>query len=201
VRILAIETATSACSVALIEDGRVIASDMAIVGRGHAERLMPMIADLPDGGRADAIRVDCGPGSFTGIRVGIAAARGLGFGWGVPVHGFSSLALIAATWFASHDDDLATVIIEGGHGEVFVQPFAANPLRETAPFRSVASEAATGFSGVLIGNAAAKIAALTGGVRFGDCDPDARNALLLGDAPLPVRPIYGRAPDAQPMTA
>lgn len=179
---LAIETATSACSVALIDDGVVVASDAAIVGRGHAERLMPMIAALPGGGRADEIWVDCGPGSFTGIRVGIAAARGLGFGWGVPVHGFSSMMLIAADWFARNDGDAVTVMIEGGHGEVFMQPFAADPLRETAPLVSMLRDAA-----------------VISGARAGDVAPDARNAVLLGKASLPVRPIYGRAPDAKPM--
>src|SRR5690606_29145709 len=94
-RELVIETATAACSVALIEDGVVIAALHETVGRGHAERLIPMIAELPGAGRADVIRVDCGPGSFTGIRVGLAAARALGLGWGVPVSGFSSLSLIA----------------------------------------------------------------------------------------------------------
>jgi tRNA threonylcarbamoyladenosine biosynthesis protein TsaB len=176
-----IETATSACSVALIEDGAVISSDAAVVGRGHAERLMPMVADLPDGGRANEIWVDCGPGSFTGIRVGIAAARGLGFGWGIPVYGFSSMALIAADWFACNVGEDVTVVIEGGHGELFVQPFAASPLREIAPLVSVPRDELH----------------LTG-AHAGDVGPVAHNAILLGDALLPVRPIYGRAPDAKP---
>jgi tRNA threonylcarbamoyladenosine biosynthesis protein TsaB len=176
-----IETATSACSVALIDEGIVIAADAAIVGRGHAERLMPMIAALPEGGRADEIWVDCGPGSFTGIRVGIAAARGLGFGWGVPVHGFSSMALIAANWFAQHDNEAVTVVIEGGHGEVFVQPFARAPLRETAALVSIDRDAAR-----------------VSGPQTGEIGPDARNAILLTAAPLLARPIYGRAPDAKP---
>jgi tRNA threonylcarbamoyladenosine biosynthesis protein TsaB len=180
--VLVIETATSACSVALIDDGVVTASDAAVVGRGHAERLMPMIAALPDGGRADAIRVDCGPGSFTGIRVGIAAARGLGFGWGVPVEGFSSMALIAADWFSRNGGHEVTAVIEGGHGEVFVQSFANGPLRATAALTSVARDAV-----------------LVSGARAGDLPPDARHAALLPEAMLPVRPIYGRAPDAKPM--
>src|SRR3546814_5856504 len=78
---LVIDTATAACSVALIDDGRAVADRHEIVGRGHAERLLPMIAELPGGGRADEILVDVGPGSFTGTRVGIAAARGLAVGW------------------------------------------------------------------------------------------------------------------------
>jgi tRNA threonylcarbamoyladenosine biosynthesis protein TsaB len=179
-----IETATSACSVALIEGSVVIASDSAVVGRGHAERLMPMIAALPDGGRADEIWVDVGPGSFTGIRVGIAAARGLGFGWGVPVSGYSSMALIAAAWFVQHREDSVTVVIEGGHGEVFVQPFAANPLRETGALQSVARDRA-----------------VYSGPQTGDAPPDARHTTLLPNATLPARPIYGRAPDAKPIVA
>ena len=92
-----IDSATAACSAALIgPDGALIDERHEIVGRGHAERLLPMIADLLGGRAAGAILVDCGPGSFTGVRVGIAAAQGLAIGWKVPLAGYSSLALIAA---------------------------------------------------------------------------------------------------------
>jgi tRNA threonylcarbamoyladenosine biosynthesis protein TsaB len=181
-RTLVIETATSACSVALLDDDTLVAYDAAVVGRGHAERLMPMIAALPNGGRADRIWVDCGPGSFTGIRVGIAAARGLGFGWGVPVHGFSSMALIAAHWFAANVGNAVTVVIEGGHGEMFVQPFARLPFGPTADLQSIP---------------AADVRVI--GPQAGNTPPDARHAMLLGSADQPVRPIYGRGPDAKPV--
>lgn len=198
-RTLVIETATAACSVALIEDGRIIASAHEVVGRGHAERLVPMIAELPDGGRADAILVDVGPGSFTGIRVGIAAARGLGLGWGVPVRGYSSLPLIAAAAFAADRSlDRVAVVLEGGHGEVFMQPFAADPFAATADLASlVPAEAMARLDGAHpVGN----------GVRFLAVDgedrlPSGADAILLAapfTALLP-RPIYGRAPDAKPM--
>jgi tRNA threonylcarbamoyladenosine biosynthesis protein TsaB len=188
-RVLVIETATNVCSVALFEHGAIIAAERATVGRGHAERLVPMIATLPDGGRADAICVDCGPGSFTGLRVGIAAARALGFAWGVPVTGFSSLALIAARWFADHPGDNVTVVIEGGHGEVFVQGFARAGLAAGA-LRSIPRDNAAALAGPIVGNIC------------GDPGlPDAADVILLAATDLPVRPIYGRAPDAKPMAA
>ena len=67
-----IDCATPACSVALFEDEELISGTFEVLGRGHAERLVPMIADLPEKGRADTILVSLGPGSFTGVRIGIA---------------------------------------------------------------------------------------------------------------------------------
>src|SRR3978361_2079056 len=95
--LLIIDSATAACSAALVSAaGDLIAQRHEIVGRGHAERLLPMIADLLGGRVPTSILVDCGPGSFTGVRVGLAAAHGLAIGWKVPLAGYSSLALIAA---------------------------------------------------------------------------------------------------------
>jgi tRNA threonylcarbamoyladenosine biosynthesis protein TsaB len=168
-------------------DGDVlVAHDAAVVGRGHAERLMPMIAALPGGGQADRIWVDCGPGSFTGIRVGIAAARGLGFGWGVPVKGFSSLTLIAVEWFATNEGNAVTVVIEGGHGEMFIQPFMRDSLMPTAALKSVPC---------------ADVDVYAVGPRAGRVPPDARHAIRLGDVNECAHPIYGRRPDAKPMAA
>jgi tRNA threonylcarbamoyl adenosine modification protein YeaZ len=208
-RTLVIETATTACSVALIDSGRVVAHAHEIVGRGHAERLIPMIAALPEGGRADHVLVDVGPGSFTGVRVGIAAARGLALGWGVSVSGYSSLPLVAAAAFRdrpnTHPDtynpDIA-VVMEGGHGEVFMQAFSADlsPHADLASLKPEAARVAVG-SFPPVGN----------GLRWlGDPSepdsgvtetlPDAADAILLPAAltALPARPIYGRAPDAKP---
>lgn len=126
-RHLVIDSASEACSVALLEAGAVVDHRHEVIGRGHAERLVPLIAELAGGGRADVIVAGCGPGSFAGVRIGVAAARALALGWQVPAHGFSTLALVAA---GAADDVAAAggalVVMEGGHGQYFVQPFAAD---------------------------------------------------------------------------
>ena len=95
--LLAIDTSTAACTAALIDsDGALIDGRDELIGRGHSEQLVPMLDKLLGGGRVDTILVGVGPGSFTGIRVGIAAAQGLAIGWNVELHGMSSLALLAA---------------------------------------------------------------------------------------------------------
>src|SRR5688572_14154853 len=94
--ILIIETTTAACSVALVDGSGLVDQRHELVGRGHAERLVPMIEALLAGRRPDSILVDCGPGSFTGIRVGLAAAQGLRIGWGAKLAGYSSMAAVAA---------------------------------------------------------------------------------------------------------
>lgn len=204
-RTLVIETATAACSVALIEGGAVIAERHEEVGRGHAERLIPMIAELPDGGRAGRILVDCGPGSFTGIRVGIAAARGLALGWGAEALGFSSLPLIAAAAFAVDPGSAElAVVLEGGHGEVFMASFDRH-LAPTLAFASLKPEAALALLGgrAAVGNGVRHLAALDPALDLRPALPRAADAILLPPAltALPPRPIYGRAPDAKPLVA
>ena len=194
-----IETATAACSVALIEAGTVIAHRHEVVGRGHAERLVPMIAELPNGGRAGHILVDVGPGSFTGVRVGIAAARGLALGWGASVAGCSSLALVAAAAFARDPIDELAVVLAGGHGEVFMQPFSA-ALTSLAPLASLTPSAAiAALAGRrIVGNGVGWLTALEPGLDAREALPDAADSVLLPAAltSLPPRPLYGRAPDA-----
>ena len=138
-RTLAIETATQACSVALFEESDLIAGEHVVLGRGHAERLVPMIEALPDKGRADRILVSLGPGSFTGVRIGIATARALGIAWGAEVLGYPTMALVAAQ-SSQTDPQSVTVCMHGGHGEWFVQNFAdtahaEDDVRSLAPDR------------------------------------------------------------------
>ena len=102
--LLVIDTSTAACTTALFDEaGTCLASRGEVIGRGHAERLVPMIEELMAGRRASQILVGVGPGSFTGVRVGIAAAHGLAIGWNAEVSGLSSLALLAAGTEAEGD--------------------------------------------------------------------------------------------------
>jgi tRNA threonylcarbamoyladenosine biosynthesis protein TsaB len=197
VRTLAIDTAGAACSIALIDGDAIIAERHEVVGRGHAERLIPWIADLPDGGRAARIIIGCGPGSFTGVRIGVAAARGLGMGWGVPVIGVSSLTLIAAECTES----VFSVAVEGGHGEFFVQNFSRDPLLPTTAVASLTAQAASDVvHDLVIGSGSATIIAQRGSGTAIEGLARAATARFLSPSLYLAapRPIYGRDADAKP---
>ena len=205
-RILVIETASEACSVALFEGGTLIAQNHQTLGRGHAERLIPMIEALPDRGRADTILTSLGPGSFTGVRIGIAAARALGVAWHAKVMGYPTLALLAAMARSESGlDQPVTVCVNGGHGEWFVQDFGADGL-PSGKAASLTPEAAAqrDNSNCIAGNRAEELAQLISGGSATPFTllPDASMAALLAPASLTVElsPIYGRPPDAKPQT-
>ena len=204
-RLLAIDTATIACSVALFEGDLLIASDYAAIGRGHAEKLIPAIAQLPDRGKADKILVNCGPGSFTGVRIGISAAKALALAWGAEIHGYSCLALVAA----QAQKQLETVrpvcvAMLAGHGEYFLQNFSSNgePLE---PFASLTPEqaAASIKADIIAGSAATELARLVGTIEHYPILPNASQiSLVAGDMKkMSSKPVYGRKPDAQPAKA
>lgn len=203
-RQLVIDSASEACTVALFDAGALVDFRHEVIGRGHAERLVPLIAELGGGGRADEIVVGCGPGSFAGVRIGIAAARALALGWQVPTRGFSTLALVAA----SAADDIvaaggAVVVMEGGHGQYFVQPFAAD-LSPCADAQSLLPDAALEHRDELVvGNRAEAFVERRGTGRARMALPDARAFIRLPEQALSDNPVptYGRAPDAKPMPA
>lgn len=198
--ILVIETATPACSVALLDGDLLVEERHERVGRGHAERLVPMTSELLAGRRPDSILVDCGPGSFTGIRVGLAAAQGLRIGWGVTLAGFSSVAAIAAATAAGGE---IAVALHGGHGQLFVQTFGEEPMRPLDLLSSLQpAEAGRAIRALRVaGSGAAALVEARGYGEIVDFELRAADARRL---PVPLRsleprPIYGRAPDAKPM--
>jgi tRNA threonylcarbamoyl adenosine modification protein YeaZ len=203
-RTLAIDCATEACSVALFEGETLLGHRHEVLGRGHAERLVPLIASLPGKGKADRILVSRGPGSFTGVRIGIAAARALAFAWGAEISGYPTLALVAAQSPQSDPAAPVTVCMHGGHGEWFVQNFGADMLPE-GEVRSLSPEAARDACrhDAIAGNRANELAAMFGadsGKTSVDLLPDARHAMLLRPDHLSseTSALYGRAPDARP---
>ena len=197
--LLVIDSATAACSAALIDGAKLIEERHEVVGRGHAERLVPMVAELLDGRRPRGVLVDCGPGSFTGVRVGLAAAHGLAIGWGVPLSGYCSLAAIAAV---AGTGEIA-VALQAGHGQLFVQTYGREPLMALDELRSLLPEEAAASIGAhhVYGSGADALVAARGSGEAHDALPRAADALRLPPPlrSLPAAPIYGRAPDAKPM--
>ena len=199
-RILAIETATEACSIALFEDGLLVDASHVELGRGHAERLIPMISELPGGGRAEELRVSLGPGSFTGVRIGIAAARALGLAWSAKVFGYPTLALVAA--MVRRNQSLPVgVCMNGGHGEWFVQDFCADGLPAGAWASLSPRSAIDHLAGQTVaGNRAGDFAEAAGrAIKAIPLLPDARHVLEVPEALITTHlsPIYGRDPDAK----
>jgi tRNA threonylcarbamoyladenosine biosynthesis protein TsaB len=204
--ILALDTCLSSCSVAVRDGERVLASAREVMARGHQERLAPMAqAVMAEAGvgfdRLDRIGVTVGPGSFTGLRVGIAFAKGLAAALTLPAVGIGALEALAAD-----SEGLVFAVIDARRDQVYVQGFDdGRPLM--APDALAASVAAariaevsTGRDFTLIGSGAPLVAALAPGARVILSEgPDARQVARLAAArpPGPLRPLYLRAPDAK----
>ena len=202
--ILAFDTSSEACTAALFEAaGELVARADERIGRGHSERLVPMLDQLLAGRRPSHILVGVGPGSFTGIRVAVAAAHGLAIGWGARLDGFSSLALLAAGTEAG--DEPIAAAIRGGHGQLFVQQFAGFTLEPDAPVRSLVADDAAQLvlAARVIGSGAAELVEARGSGTAIDALPTAADVFRLPEAlrRLEPKPIYVRAPDAKAKAA
>ncbi|MEA2993700.1 MAG: tRNA threonylcarbamoyladenosine biosynthesis protein TsaB [Alphaproteobacteria bacterium] len=220
-RILAIDTALAACAVAVLdtEDSALGASETTPMFRGHAEALMPMIARVMDKANIefcdiDRIAVTTGPGSFTGLRVGLSAARGIALAAAKPAVGLSTLAAYAAPLIAQDDTLPVVTVIDARHEHVYMQVFGPGGRTLVAPrIASIrdAVRAAALASARIVGSGANLIAVAWPIAEqppaFVDAQsaPDIRWIARLGAAAPtghePPKPLYLRAPDAQPQDA
>src|SRR6195952_5528575 len=216
--ILAIDTALDACAAAVLDTdaAKIIAQESQAMKRGHAEALMPLIARVMKAAAIaftslDRIAVTKGPGSFTGLRVGISAARGIALAAGKPVVGVTTLAAFAAPRLREHGEHPILSAIDARHDHVYFQLVGGDGASLIPPRVASVEEVfdASRFGAPqLVGNAA-KI--------LGDRWPSDAPAPVLIDAQpapdiqwvawlgaavdpetSPARPYYLRAPDAKP---
>jgi len=216
--ILAIDTALDACAAGVLDTdaGRLIAQESLPMKRGHAEALMPLIARvIKQSGIAfdalDRIAVTTGPGSFTGLRVGLSAARGIALAASKPVVGLTTLAAYAAPVVSRNEAQPVISAIDARHGQVYFQVVSGNGSSliwpRVAPIEEALGAARFGAPH-LVGNAAKML----GDLWPADAPPPFKVDALpapdiawvawLGAAVSPdtalARPYYLRAPDAKP---
>ena len=215
--ILAIDTALDACAAAVLdtEAGKLIAQESQAMKRGHAEALMPLIGRvIAASGTAftklDRIAVTTGPGSFTGLRVGLSAARGIALAANIPVVGVTTLTAYAAPIVSRNAEHPVVSAIDARHDHVYLQVVSGNGSALVRPRVAPMAEALdTSRFGtpVLVGNAAGIIAdrwpphaAPPFKVDMQPA-PDISWVGWLGAAvspnTAPARPFYLRAPDAK----
>ena len=212
-RLLVIDTALGACTAAVFEDGRPLAVRFEPMTKGHQERLGGLVRDVmaEAGGGFESlgrIGVTVGPGSFTGLRVGLAFAQGLGAALDRPVVGISALDALAA----SLDDAAGAVaaLIDARRGQVYARLFTSGSALgpdEALSLEDIARRLAEiGPNVALIGNGAAVLAEAFPDLKFARIDDRvapstealARLAAAADPATHPPRPLYLRAPDATP---
>jgi len=219
-RVLAIDTALAACSAAVLDtDHGIVAAESLVMERGHAEALMPLIARIMDEARTafrelDRVVVTTGPGSFTGLRVGIAAARGIALAAGKPAVGLSTLSALAAPLMDADATVPVVAVIDARHDHVYLQVFGAGGRTLTPPRLASlreAVEAAAAAPSSIVGSAALAIAAAMArnGIAAAAVEqrgaPDiawvARMGAVVPEGQSPPKLLYLRAPDAQPQNA
>ena len=145
--------------------------------------------------------VGTGPGSFTGLRVALAAAHGMAIGWGAELFGMPSLALLAAS---APGDCSVVAASAGGHGELFVQAFDRTPFAPKGEVVNLAPALAARISiELVVGSGAETLVAARGSGTALPLLPSAKFAMRLPVAlrTLPPAPLYIRAPDARPKAA
>ncbi len=217
-RLLAIDTALEACSCAILDTGRrepLMALRSEEMSRGHAEVLLPLVAEMMKESNIvfsslDRVAVTTGPGSFTGLRVGIAAARGIGLSAEKPVVGLSTLAALAAPHIAEDDSLPVVVAIDARHSHVYLQVYGPGgrtlispriaPLQEAIAAAQAAPARIVGSAAQAVADGCSETPILVDARRFADIVWVARLGAAANEGAA-AKPLYLRAPDAQPQTA
>lgn len=202
--VLALDTCLNACSVAVVRDGVALASLSEPMQRGHQERLAPMAQEVMlQGGVAfadlDRIGVTLGPGSFTGLRVGLAFAKGLGAALGIPVVGVGALEALAA----GIDGD-ALAIVDARRDQAYVQAFRSGEALDEPANRAIdqlpavlerlANDLTVVGPGVDLAAGLRPLAPLS---RREGPDAVAVARIAATRTPGSLNPLYLRAPDAR----
>jgi tRNA threonylcarbamoyladenosine biosynthesis protein TsaB len=220
-RVLAIDTALEACAAAVLDTNRkgALTSRSLPMMRGHAEALMPLIAAVMSAANTeffdlDRIAVTVGPGSFTGLRVGVAAARGIALAAGKPAVGLTTLAALAAPFFDADETKALLAVIDARHDQVYMQLFGSGGRTliapRLAPVRDAIRAAMTSPTRI-VGNAAKLVESAwpdnerrplqVAAVRAPDIGWVARLGAATADVSAAVKPLYLRDADAQPQEA
>lgn len=208
--VLALDTAGVDCAAAVYDSGRntVLGEASDMIGKGHAEHLIGIVdRALDQAGMAlshiDRLAVTIGPGSFTGIRVGVAAARGFALSLNVPAVGVTTLEVMAAAQREKTPGRAVLAAMDAKRDEIYLQPFAADgsPLAEPRAVSVAEAQAfAAGFDGEITGSATPLLKAGAGG-DHANTFPISLVARL-GAAASPhtgkPKPLYLRGPDAKP---
>jgi tRNA threonylcarbamoyladenosine biosynthesis protein TsaB len=218
--ILALDTTLGACSAAVVCDGEIF-SAYELRSREHAEAIMPMIAQVLDEASLGyealgAIAVTTGPGSFTGVRVGVSTARGLALAAGLPLIGLNSLEVMAQMALEKIDAaiDVLGIVVDARRGEVYLAlynskgdvisgPAALSPDQAVEILPDHGQVVLAGSGGALVVDATAKTG-LSIDCVLSELQPDAASlaAMAVTRAPVegPLSPLYLRPPDAKPQT-
>ena len=204
--VLGLDTCLNACSVAVLDGETVLAHASEPMARGHQERLAPMArAVMAEAGipfsRLQRIGATVGPGSFTGLRVGVAFAKGLGSALGLPAVGVGSLEALAA-----EANGLVAAVIDARRDQLYLQVFDdghAVMAPDVLPIGTAAArlaELAMGRTLTLVGSGAPLLVETAPGADVltpEGCDARAVARIAAAKSPTPIRPLYLRAPDAK----
>jgi len=217
-RILAIDTALNSCSAGVLDSGssEILARESLEMTRGHAEALLPLIDRVMskiEGGfeSLDRVAVTVGPGSYTGLRVGISAARAIGFAANLPVVGVTTLSALLAPLMSAEARGLIAAAIDAKHGQVYFQAVSGTGRGVVAPclisVRDAVRQIGAGPA-ALVGSGAPMIAAgaTSQGIEINAVEspsaPDIGWVAQLGAIADPSqalpKPLYLRGADAKP---